>query len=163
MYCSEQIVIPEKVSNLLKTYAKGMSGGKKFQPFNVFNIHLHYAWNEISPLSAIYTAVSEQQQQQQKIKRVHKTKSAAAQRHTHEKKNLAGFIVGELFIIFPLPLARRRLCENLHTLALKGNLQARWKRETIKCLFEQSWTKKKKKNEACVCEAWKASSAYAKD
>lgn len=23
MYCSEQIVIPEKISNLLKTYAKG--------------------------------------------------------------------------------------------------------------------------------------------
>lgn len=50
MYCSEQIVIPENISNLLKTYAKGMSVGRerkklrgKFPSFNVFNIHLHYA------------------------------------------------------------------------------------------------------------------------
>lgn len=27
MYCAEQIVIPEKFSNILKTYAKGKSPG----------------------------------------------------------------------------------------------------------------------------------------
>jgi hypothetical protein len=35
MYCSEQIVIPEKISNLLKTYAKGKNFNFIFtQPMN---------------------------------------------------------------------------------------------------------------------------------
>ena len=32
MYCSEQIVIPEQISNLLKTYAKGKNSHFIFYP-----------------------------------------------------------------------------------------------------------------------------------
>jgi hypothetical protein len=47
MYCAEQIVIPEKISNLLKTYAKGK---KMLLYFILFTAR----WVCVSPLSAIY-------------------------------------------------------------------------------------------------------------
>lgn len=110
MYCSEQIVIPEKVSNLLKTYAKGKEYKKKSSKNSarLTNSTFIYITLELS-----FTTLSYLQNEKLKI---HQTKSAAAQRHTKTV-----FIVGTMWNVHHPP--QSRLCENLHTSEKKKVLQ----------------------------------------
>lgn len=106
MYCSEQIVIPEKVSNLLKTYAKGMSVGRETKKASwkipvVYRIQhsftLRSSW--ILPLSAIYTPTEAAQQQAEKSSYSSEQNQHTAELNVTHKKEFSIIVCKEFFII----------------------------------------------------------------
>lgn len=113
MYCSEQIVIPEKISNLLKTYAKG-----RIRLVQRFQHSFTLRSSRIFQLSAIYRTQKKENRVEMKRLHIHKNRISSSAAY----KN-GSFIAGEIRNVHHFPTLRScRLCENSHTSV--ENLQA---------------------------------------